>query len=647
MNFDSYRNIHILIIIYSLKQKRMPIDENGTPGMAGVNPTNPTTNWQQPWAISDLGDILMDKSLDAIQKNDFVWVTKNDVADLGEGEEDYDPFAKPTSISESIDTSIPKVENHATIEDLQNIMLDSPTSESPFLDTKPTIVGDIPVVEENNAVTEDVTEISDIAKTVNEEDTIWESIEDTTTDPLDIDLGDLEGESEVSGEKLVNEDVSVIEDITPVIEDVVSVPVVENSPETPTVETNEEVAVDPLSFDLGDLGGESEVNSEENIVDETTISVETPVSEKDSIGEDVENTTTDPLDIDLGGIEEPVVEDIAPVIETIESTPIEMSVDEEGIIGDISSQTPIVENNITSETGETPVDQVDIIDNSQSIVVHTPFIETVPQVVNALDALQSTVQTEIPSVPETAPLVPTNPENTVLEKVAEDVTQGIDLDSLMVDSPAVAASAQIADQQTATQTPTEWLKAMFAGSNGKQKKLLIWLGWVCLLWLIFFGYKLISDSSPVAPTPVINTEITWDIATSTSGDIANGDIVPDEVVNTTTGENTTWDTVSNTSNLDTNTWSTTNIQTSKTPAELLISTKDLAWKVRKALIKATIMKNSEVRLAAFTLQKDIEAVMQKLENTTDITTVWDSETTVNTLSQRLDSILQQLNGNSQ
>jgi hypothetical protein len=69
--------------------------------------------------------------------------------------------------------------------------------------------------------------------------------------------------------------------------------------------------------------------------------------------------------------------------------------------------------------------------------------------------------------------------------------------------------------------------------------------------------------------------------------------------------------------------------------------------VRKALIKATIMKNAQMRLSAFTLQKDVETFIQTLENTNDITTLSDSETKVDSLSQRLDSILQKLNGNSQ
>ena len=53
------------------------------------------------------------------------------------------------------------------------------------------------------------------------------------------------------------------------------------------------------------------------------------------------------------------------------------------------------------------------------------------------------------------------------------------------------------------------------------------------------------------------------------------------------------------------------------------------------------------RTEAFQLQKDIQTYIQTLENTNDITTLSDSETQLQTLSQRLDSILTSLNGSNQ
>ena len=54
-----------------------------------------------------------------------------------------------------------------------------------------------------------------------------------------------------------------------------------------------------------------------------------------------------------------------------------------------------------------------------------------------------------------------------------------------------------------------------------------------------------------------------------------------------------------------------------------------------------------MRLSAFGLQKDVETFIQTLENSNDMTTVSDSEIKLNSLSQRLDSILQKLDGSSQ
>ena len=73
----------------------------------------------------------------------------------------------------------------------------------------------------------------------------------------------------------------------------------------------------------------------------------------------------------------------------------------------------------------------------------------------------------------------------------------------------------------------------------------------------------------------------------------------------------------------------------------------MADDTRSTLIKATINKNVDARASAFALQKDIETFKQALEKTNDITTLNDSEKSADALQQRLDAIIQQLNGSSQ
>jgi hypothetical protein len=109
-------------VFYTSCVSTMPIDENGAANSSSNPTSNTSTNPQNTASISDLGDILLDKSLDSIQKNDFVPVSKSDVVSLEEDEE--------TPVTTSNSESVVAVEStplqEATIEDLQNIMLDNP-----------------------------------------------------------------------------------------------------------------------------------------------------------------------------------------------------------------------------------------------------------------------------------------------------------------------------------------------------------------------------------------------------------------------------------------------------------------------------------------------------------------------------------------
>lgn len=163
---------------------------------------------------------------------------------------------------------------------------------------------------------------------------------------------------------------------------------------------------------------------QENPVDTNTTQIEVPV-----VAEETPAETNQDIVIDTSSLETPtdvVVEDV-----------------------------PVVENNIPTEaTVEiSPEPVATVSEDISPTVVDTPAPEATPipttDVSSALDGLQNTVQTE------TVPQPSSNPEAVALEKVADDITQGIDLDSLMVDTPTVAAAAQVADEATAKQTPTE------------------------------------------------------------------------------------------------------------------------------------------------------------------------------------------------
>lgn len=620
----------------------MPVEENGAPGTATNNPMG---SWQQPWSISDLGDILLDKSLDTMQKNDFVAVTKNDVASLGGNEEeDYDPFAKPAPVVDS--TPLPEVESHATIEDLQNIMLETPTSESPFsaqttTTTKEDTVAAAPVANNDDFhlwdISTPVVEIADVNPPVVTDAVVEnvaqvvETITPTTENSgssLDFDLGDIGVATPTD---------VVVEDIPPIKETIVE----EIAPDVQVAAPTED-STNSLDFDL-DLGSTS---TETEVVDEEVVEEvveETNNSSIDlwSLEDMIHKTTAEPI-AEQGIIDTPVaVEEIAPEINqdiVIDTSSLETPVDA------VEEVIPVVENNITPEI----VQEAETLEVVSPVTIATPITDVAStettDVWSELDGLQDTMPTE------TVPQPTNNPEAVALEKVADDITQGIDLDSLMVDSPTSVAAVQVADEATAKQTPTEWLKAIFSWSNGNQKKVLLWLWAFALIGLIYFGYVLMADSSPSVPTPQVTNQVdqdTWDTMDELSGDVVvdeiatwssdglSWDIIIDDVA--------TWDITTNSGSI--NTWSITPV--AKTPAEILSSVKDLAGQVRKALIKATIMKNAQMRLSAFGLQKDIETFIQTLENSNDITTVSDSETKVNSLSQRLDTILQKLDGNSQ
>ena len=135
----------------------------------------------------------------------------------------------------------------------------------------------------------------------------------------------------------------------------------------------------------------------------------------------------------------------------IDTSSLEIPTNVDVVVEDV----PVVENNIPTEEAVeiSPEPVAPVSEEVTPTVIDTPIPETAPiptsDVSSALDGLQNTVQTE--SVPQPA----SNPEAVALEKVADDITQGIDLDSLMVDTPTVAAAAQVADEATAKQTPTE------------------------------------------------------------------------------------------------------------------------------------------------------------------------------------------------
>lgn len=623
----------------------MPIDENGTP----TNSSQPGTQSQPTGSVSDLGDILMDKSLEKVEKNDFVPVSKNDIA--GFGDEESDGFPQPTG-----ETTVKMPEpNQATIDDLHNIMLDDPASTSASTatiavqatdgntETTAEIVEEVveEVVEDSPAVTDnEVNSIFDIklddigvASPASQQIPTTPS-EETTAASTDVTTEEwvtMETDADTANDA-ASQDMSTIDLGTPEV--TVEGP---NSDIAPVLDPNTISDVAPVAETIPDAVVVPETPAAEAIV-ETVAVPETAVQE-----------VTNTIDINVDWLADMLQPDIAasePEVPTnTEANTTEQGTEEHTSIDEAAIPTVdevIVENASEPTPSTQPIEvQVDSTTNTVENSIVTPVVDIISP---------AQLATETQPSPQLEPIVSQSPETAHLDKIAEDITQGIDLDSL-VSGPTPPPITPVATTgegvPTTTQTAKEWLKAMFSGPAGQKKLMLVVLGGLMLVWVIFFGLQ--AASWPSSSTPSAPTTNTTPEEPTTEETTPTPEVAINEDVETTGNVNSESETpIDENSTIEepTDPVDEPTTPAPKTSEELLLQGKSLDGNIKKASIKAALAKNDTVRKQLFQLQKEVQGVLQTLANTTDITTLSDSEKQLTTFSQRLDTLLTELNNGS-
>ena len=80
--------------------------------------------------------------------------------------------------------------------------------------------------------------------------------------------------------------------------------------------------------------------------------------------------------------------------------------------------------------------------------------------------------------------------------------------------------------------------------------------------------------------------------------------------------------------------------------DVLADATKLASEAKKTLIKATIAKNTALRTTVFYIQKQVNELVQELENTTDMSILNSKAELIVKLRESLESINIQLDGNA-
>ncbi len=608
--------------------------------------------------------------MDTVQKNDFVPVGKDDLAWVGQEPEEEEIHFAPSSDTPKVPATI---EQQATVEDLQSIMLDNVTSVSPF--QKDTPPAKDPVSPEISPVENDILEATVEQPAVVEAETPAPEISAPQDLLSDISLWETESPTEIVEDNSNTEVTTGVE---------VSAPLQEADTSVEAIEENN--GLDSISLDLPDATAQEEVAP---AIEAAPSIEESPTQEEaplDTSGLWDIVIPTDAATPEQVQQEQEQVQDIQPEeqvstdnggmdLSSIDMTPAPV-VEIEQESATTEQPTPTTQEVVSSEEGAPAPDtnMFDNLDSLQESIQQNPVEsapeETIPEVVvpavetqvveNTVDntAQENTLSIEEQSATptqedssEAVPSTPVSAESAALETIANDISEWIDLDSLMPNAnPAPAV-------QTATPVPTATIvepakKTLLSGivwdNPSSQKKALIGLWLFAALWLAFFAYQLMASSS-TAETPVINPSTPveqWNDIGDTPAEDSTEETTP-----ITTGEDTTQETTTGEQQgtVEESTWSTITppIPVAKTRDELVLIAKKMADDTRSTLIKATINKNVDARASAFALQKDIETFKQALEKTNDITTLNDSEKSADALQQRLDAIIQQLNGSSQ
>lgn len=652
------------------------------PTEPSTNPTTPSQTWDStntngqtvsPTSaqISDLGDILMEQTLDTIQANDFQAVSHDDVHQLsGENSESSSDSSSSTTdaggtSSSTNDTSIdlgdifsesetPAVAEAASVELPVETVVETPvaaTEVTAEIPVESSVDAETPAVSEplQSVVAEPSTDLGNI-------DIWWEweiaPIEDTAVveapvveknsqsdDTLTIDLGDITTDSSDS----VVAEMPVID--TPVLTEEVITPEVWIDLETPAMESVASEEVVETATNLGDLDIWLEnVDTQSESVDASAVTTETSdaqntqeaASEEDSIDFDALENMTLP-DSETVVLNEDTNTDDKPSEIILEQPTVENSID----LGDLSSSDQPNENT-EIQVDQTPVIDTPSVDVSIPVetVVETPVVA--PEVAVELANADINIEDKLAGVAE----------------MAEKIEEGMDLDSLVMPEVAETStdtptpSIQSVNQDTINGAASAWDAVSTHEANKKPLKMaLLGMGVVATAGILYFGYQTVFPVWINGPTSeIINNSgdlfTGGSIEDALSGDSISGDTT--DVPMNTTGEIIIGGEVPTSGDVDNTTTGSvdTPVEMTRTLDDIKSDVELLAGKARKLLIKATIAKNGPARITAFSIQKDIDTFTQSLANTTDMTTLDASEKTLSQLTQRLVSLENKLNGSN-
>jgi hypothetical protein len=719
----------------------MPIDESTSSNTAGQN-TNasitppsitPPTN-----SVSDLGELLIDKSLENIQNKDFVPVSKNDIVNFL-GSDDNSTTDDSANINNSAianNAITDDVTSNSTIDNNNNAIADNTIADNTTTDdatTDSAIDNNSAPFEEPNVgstsieispTAADVDVAVDVASDINADtidnvslDTTTDSVEKVVTettstsfDPLNIlgtpgvtaNTNDVEEISNIqsSDAKDVNDIDTISDTISDTVIDTVSdipnntatieidtqqlknIPMIEESTDIEHTTTSSSDPFASINLDQTtqalDQTTQTIVDSQtSNSIENTTPTIDLPVIDSTNTlpVENVKNTeelisdTSTSIADDMNSIildepEKNEIESIANAENTLEKT-IPVVIENPSLdtiqIPDTSSliDIPSIDNTNTTINNTTP------ISNALSNLQETISTHNVSSTENNTPWTQTVIDWQINNSIETTPSINNinSTEKSNLEAIANDITQGIDLDSLLPDtnSSTPINTASIVNPEPTVATATTDAHHDISAEAQKKKKMLLILWSVAFLWLVFFAIQLMngwSSSNTTTNTPAVE---------ATTGDVNDNETPPSDDIITDTppsddssinsGDETDWNiTPPNEGNTDEDITTLSgssdvtppvNSTPTVTQEGLLSEGQTLMWKVKKALMQATLKKNWPIRLSAFELQKDLQAFVQTLENTSDISNLEESASTLTDLSKRLDWILQKLDGSSQ
>ncbi len=646
-----------IYVIYLSELIKMPIEPSTNPTTPAPTPAgDPTPNNSSVTSqISDLGDILMDQTMDNVQSTDFQAVSHDDVHGMDEINLDTNSLDALASvdidapvISEASDSVHPMDTTNPLINDLSiDLNLDDTTSTANSTDNFVDNTGNevnldddttIDVNVEDVAVPNDEANIepmvgeTPVMETVAINESTWETPTPDLLPEISIEAGPAQIPStDTELQNIALDSLSNSEDTNALFTtDTSDIASTEVAPSNPIEEG--------INFDaLADMSlpESSTMKLNEETVDQKDIPVVVEKSENNLANNMMNNTSeTERVPTEVGV--EPVQEEVIVQEEILPDQP-EQVVEPASVLEEpVLVEEPEVTNNVPVSEVSQPEEPIVVQQQAQPMEVVPVQAETSQELLSETPVNSVNIEDKLMWVAEAS------------EKV--EANMGMDLDSLVTpqennNSGTNANTFVMGNVDVDAQAASVAAAAAVNANNRKPLKMaLIGMGIVAVAWVLYFGY------STVFPVGLINSSDT--VLPMYTGEVTTGDMLSGDVMS---GNVLTWDNIFGSGfNIDGSTmsgdatWigtSTGNATTiTRTLEDVKADAEVLATKVRKLLIKATIAKNGPARVTAFSIQKDIDTFQQSLANTSDIDTLSDSENTLSQLSQRLTSLEDKLNG---